>query len=43
MGVPEVWRYGGTKLTVHQRTFGGEYVGAERSRSFPLLPLGSRH
>ena len=39
LGVPEIWRFGGTELTVHLRGTEGEYSPSERSAAFPLLPL----
>jgi len=40
LGVPEVWLYDGTTLTVHQLQSDGKYVQQVRSPSFPFLPLG---
>lgn len=37
--VPEVWRYDGESLSVHQLVANGEYVVADRSRFFPFLPM----
>lgn len=37
--VPEVWRYDGQILSVHQLVPNGEYVVAERSKFFPFLPM----
>ncbi len=37
--VPEVWRFDGEELTVHQLAPTGEYIVAERSRHFPFLSL----
>lgn len=39
IGVPEVWRFDGTKLTVYHRTAEGELAEAGQSRHFPFLPL----
>lgn len=39
LGVPEVWRYDGHILSVHQLVANGEYVLAEKSRFFPFLPI----
>jgi len=39
MGVPEIWRYDGEKLRVCHLQEGGEYVEAERSKVFPMLPM----
>lgn len=36
LGVPEVWRYDGTRLTINLLESGG-YVEAEQSRALPLL------
>ena len=41
IGVPEVWRFDGTNLTVAHRTGEGEYVTASQSQHFPLLPLAT--
>ena len=38
MRVPEVWRFNGETLTVHQLVANGEYVIVERSQYFLLLP-----
>jgi Uma2 family endonuclease len=37
--VPEVWRFDGRTLSVHQLAGNEEYVVAERSRYFPFLPM----
>ena len=37
--VPEVWRFDGVTITVHQLVANGEYVIAERSQFFPFLPM----
>ena len=37
--VPEVWRFDGSKLTVHQLTATGEYVTSDRSRFFPKIEV----
>ena len=39
LGVPEVWRWDGKKLTVHLRTSRGTYRKSDRSKAFPFLPL----
>ena len=39
LGVPEVWRFNGTVLTVHGRTPEGQYAVVDRSRHFPFLPM----
>jgi Uma2 family endonuclease len=39
LGIPEVWRYDGSHLVPLLRTDRGTYVAAERSRSFPNLPI----
>lgn len=39
LGVPEVWRYDGEVLSVHQLVAKGEYIVAERSKFFPFLPI----
>jgi hypothetical protein len=36
LGVPEVWRYDGEKLTI-KLLEGGNYVEAEQSRALPVL------
>lgn len=38
--VPEVWRYDGSSLTVHHLGADGRYHCADRSLSFPKLPVG---
>jgi Uma2 family endonuclease len=38
--VPEVWRFDGEALRVYHLQPDGEYIQAERSLSFPSLPLG---
>lgn len=37
--VPEVWRFDGSKLTVHQLTATGEYVTSDHSRFFPKIEI----
>jgi Uma2 family endonuclease len=37
LGVPEVWRFDGESLTMHQRLANGQYAVAERSPQFPFL------
>jgi Uma2 family endonuclease len=39
LGVPEVWRFDGEILEVHQRTAAGTYEVAARSAALPFLPL----
>jgi Uma2 family endonuclease len=39
LGVPEVWRCDGRRLTVEVLSEGGEYVECDRSPSFPQVPL----
>ena len=39
LGVPEVWRFDGEKLSVNQVVANGEYVVVERSRYFPMMPM----
>jgi Uma2 family endonuclease len=39
LGVPEVWRWDGKKLTVHVRTTRGTYRKSDRSKAFPFLPV----
>jgi len=39
--IPEVWRYDGRKLNVLRLTAEGTYAAAERSLSFPGIPLSS--
>jgi Uma2 family endonuclease len=39
MRVPEIWRFDGEVLRVHQLTDEGSYVEVDRSRYFPFLPL----
>jgi Uma2 family endonuclease len=39
LGVPEVWRWDGKKLTVHLRTTRGTYRKSDRSKAFPFLPM----
>jgi len=41
IGVPEVWRFDGTNLTVYHRTNEGGYVAASQSRHFPVLSLSA--
>lgn len=36
--IPEVWRYDGETLTVHQLEINGEYRSVESSMAFPDLP-----
>lgn len=40
LGVPEVWRYDGSTLTVLARTTAGQYTPASASLSFPFVPIG---
>lgn len=37
--VPEVWRFDGETLTVNQLVANGEYIVAERSQFFPMVPI----
>lgn len=37
IGVPEIWRYDGRVVTIHQRQQEGRYVTVERSRYFAFL------
>jgi Uma2 family endonuclease len=37
--VPEVWRFDGETLKVHQLVANGEYLIVERSQYFPYLPI----
>lgn len=37
--VPEVWRFDGHNLSIHQLVANGEYVVAEHSKFFPFLPI----
>jgi Uma2 family endonuclease len=39
LGVPEVWRFDGDQLQVHQLGADGNYALSERSRHFPFLPM----
>jgi Uma2 family endonuclease len=39
LGVPEVWRFDGTRLTVNQLVANGEYIVIERSIYFPTMPM----
>ena len=39
LGVPEVWRYSGDRLTVRLLTSAGIYADSATSRAFPFLPL----
>lgn len=39
LGVPEVWRFDGARLTVNQLVSNGEYVVVDRSRFFPMMPM----
>ena len=39
LGVPEVWRYDGQTLSVHQLVPNGEYVISDRSKFFPFLEM----
>jgi len=39
LGVPEVWRFDGDRITVNQLVANGEYVVVERSRFFPMMPM----
>jgi Uma2 family endonuclease len=40
LGIPEVWRFDGATLHVHLLRAGGDYQPAERSPTFPKIPLG---
>ena len=37
IAVPEIWRFDGVTVTIHQRQPDGQYVIAERSKFFPFL------
>lgn len=39
LGVPELWRYDGERLSVWLLASDGQYQAADRSESFPSLPL----
>jgi Uma2 family endonuclease len=39
LGVPEVWRFDGEKLTVNRLVANGEYVVMDRSQFFPMMPM----
>jgi Uma2 family endonuclease len=39
LGVPELWRFKGTRLQVRRLSADGEYVDAEQSLVFPFLPM----
>lgn len=39
LGVPEIWRYDGSKLTVLVRSADGHYLETETSPTFPAIPL----
>jgi Uma2 family endonuclease len=39
LGVPEIWRYDGRAVTYLARTADGQYATADRSLSFPDLPV----
>jgi Uma2 family endonuclease len=39
LGVPEIWRYGGGRLTPLHRTRKGDYRSAGTSLAFPDLPM----
>ena len=39
LGVPEVWRYDGNRLTVLTLGAGGQYAPATASRALPTLPM----
>jgi len=41
LGVPEVWRYDGNVLHVHQLQPDGEYAERSTSANFPTLPLAA--
>ena len=43
MGVPEVWLYDGSKLTVMQLARGSKYNPVNQSPALPLLPLAKVH
>jgi Uma2 family endonuclease len=40
LGIPEVWRFAGGALRVYLLNDGGQYVEAERSPTFPAVPVG---
>jgi Uma2 family endonuclease len=40
LGVPEIWWFDGTTLSIHTLNRRGEYEQVERSGQFPFLPLG---
>lgn len=40
LGIPELWRYEGDRLLVYALNSRGRYIQVQKSRSFPLLPLG---
>ena len=39
LGVPEVWRYDGTKLQVYELGSDGCYIAVNHSIAFPSIPL----
>ena len=39
LGVPELWRWDGKKLTLHVRTTRGTYRKSDSSKAFPFLPM----
>jgi Uma2 family endonuclease len=39
MGIPEIWCYDGKKLSVCHLQQQGQYVEAEQSKVFPMLPM----
>ncbi|HEX4795254.1 MAG TPA: Uma2 family endonuclease [Humisphaera sp.] len=39
LGVPEVWRYSGDRLSIRLLTTGGSYADSANSRAFPFLPV----
>jgi Uma2 family endonuclease len=39
MGIPEIWRYDGTHLRVGHLQPGEQYVDADESTVFPMLPM----
>jgi Uma2 family endonuclease len=40
IGVPEIWRFDGQALHIHERQIDGNYLEVERSLSFPFLRPG---
>ena len=39
IGVPEIWRHDGERLTILIRTADGDYEPAPRSAALPMLPI----